>query len=286
MPQLPAVSVIVPAYNAQETIAKSLKSALAQTTGDLEILIVVDDGADYGPVLDRAGIDDPRIRMLDTGKVRSGSSNARNIGLDAARNPICAILDADDFFLPEKLAVMAKGAKEHGLASCALAVTLPDGQVLRHVGAGPDRDLTPQNYKFTNISMDSMLVYDRNRADPRYDPGLPCLTDLDLLLKLFATFPACRHFGTPLHAYVKMPVSVSNGPGVTERMVATKNLMLSRLDEGFYPLAAPHGISGIKAFLQRSLEAEKTYRPDKNAAIALFEDHLETVLEPTGMDFP
>lgn len=279
MPQLPAVSVIIPAYNAQETIAKSIQSAITQAIDDLEILIVVDDGCDYEPVLARAGIDDPRIRMLDTGKVRSGSSNARNIGLDAAQNPICAILDADDFFLPHKLAIMAKGAAEHGLASCALAVTMPDGQVLRHVGAGPDRDLAPSAYKFTNISMDSMLVYDRNRADPRYDSSLPCLTDLDLLLKLFATFPSCRHFGTPLHAYVKMPVSVSNGPGVTERMVATKNLMLSRLDEGFYPLAAPEGIAGIKAFLQRSLEAEKTYRPHgAGEPIALFENHLETVL--------
>lgn len=276
MPQDQAVSIIMPAFRAEGTIARVVASALAQTMGAFELIIVSDDGVDYETVLGRAGIADPRIRHLESGLIGGGSPPARNLGLDAARYPITAILDADDAFKPEKLAIMAPFAAQYGLASCALDVTLPDGTHLRHVARGEDRLLSPATYKFVNFSMDSMLVHDRRRADPRYDPVLPCLTDLDFLLKIFATVPACLHVGTPLHDYVKMDVSVSNGPGVTEKMVATKDLMRRRLAEGAYPLADPSGIAGIDDFLVRSLAAERSFapRPDANPP-DLFEDHLE-----------
>ena len=270
------VSIIMPAFRAEATIPRAVASALAQTYPHFELIIVSDDGADYEAVLGRSGIADPRIRHLDSGLCGGGSPPARNVGLDAARHRIAAILDADDAYKPEKLATMVPLALLHGLASCALDVTLSGGTHLRHVAKGEDRLLTPGAYKFTNFSMDSMLVHDRRRADPRYDPGLPCMTDLDFLLKIFATVPACFHLGTPLHDYVKMPVSVSNGPGVTERMIATKHRLRRRLAEGFYPLADPTGIAGLDRFLAISLEAEQSYAPRPGAnPPELFEDHLE-----------
>lgn len=276
-----AVSIVMPAYRAQATIARAVASALGQTMLDFELIIVSDDGADYEAVLGRAGIADSRIRYLESGLLGGGSPPARNVGLDAANYRLAAILDADDAFKPEKLAIMAPLAATHGLVSCALDVTLPDGTHLRHVGRGEDRMLGPGAYKFTNISMDSMLVHDRRRADPRYDPSLPCLTDLDFLLKIFAAVPACHHVGRPLHDYVKMPVSVSNGPGVTEKMVATKIEMRRRLQQGFYPLADPGGMAGIDRFLALSLKAEQSYCPRPDGDLPnLFEDHLEPLLQP------
>lgn len=273
------VSIIMPAFRAEKTIARAVASALAQTHIHFELIVVSDDGADYEAILGRAGLSDPRIRHLESGHIGGGSPPARNVGLEAARYEIAAILDADDAYKPEKLAIMAPLAASHGLASCALDVTLPDGTHLRHVARGEDRLLTPAAYKLTNFSMDSMLVHDRRRADPRYDPALPCLTDLDFLLKIFVHVPACFHVGTPLHDYVKMPVSVSNGPGVTERMVATKTLMRRRLAEGFYPLADPGGIAGIDSFLALSLAAEQSYAPRPGANPPdLFEDHIEPLL--------
>lgn len=276
------VSIVMPAFRAERTIARAVASALAQTMGDFELIVVSDDGCDYEAVLGRAGISDARIRHLQSGHVGGGSPPARNVGLDAARYPLAAILDADDAFKPEKLAIMAPLAARHGLASCALDVTLPDGIHLRHVATGEDRLLAPAAYKFVNFSMDSMLVHDRRRADPRYDPALPCLTDLDFLLKIFAGVPECFHVGTPLHDYVKMDVSVSNGPGVTERMVATKTLMRRRLAEGFYPLS-PAARAGIDDFLALSLAAEQSFAPLPGARPPdLFEDHLEPRLMASG----
>ncbi|SDG24813.1 glycosyltransferase family 2 protein [Pelagibacterium luteolum] len=272
----PCVSIVMPAYRAEKTIARAVSSVLSGTYSHFEVIVVADDGVDYEVVLGRAGIADPRIRHFESGLSGGGSPPARNVGLDNARYDIAAILDADDAFMPEKLSVMAPLAAKHGLASCALDITLPNGTHLRHVATGPDRILSPAAYKFTNFSMDSMLVHDRRRADPRYDPALPCMTDLDFLMKIFATVPACFHVGTPLHDYVKLPVSVSNGPGVTEKMVATKTLLRQRLAAGHYPLADPAGVEGMDRFLALSLEAEKTFapRPGTNPP-DLFEDHIE-----------
>ncbi|WP_127145073.1 glycosyltransferase family 2 protein [Pelagibacterium montanilacus] len=272
------VSVVMPAYRARPTIARAVKSLLDQTHTAFELVVVSDDGVDYAAVLEDAGIADPRIRHVSTGAVGSGSPPARNLGLEHARHDLCAILDADDRFAPQKLALMVPAALEHGLASCALTITDATGRPLRTVGAGPDRLLGPGEYKFTNLSMDSMLVYDRRRADPRFDPALPCMTDLDFLLRLFAGIARCLHLGSPLHDYVKLPVSVSNGPGVAARMIGAKTLIRERLAAGAYRLADPDGIAGMDRFLAISLAAERSFDAAAVPQPALFEDHLEPML--------
>ncbi len=275
-----AVSIVMPAYKAHDTIARAVASALAQSHVHFELIVVADDGQDYEAVLGRSGVADPRLRFFSSGLIGAGSCPARNVGLDAARYEIAAILDADDAFKPEKLEIMVPLAIQYGLVSCALDVTTPDGTHLRHVGKGENRLLTPGEYKFTNFSMDSMLVYDRRRADPRYSTAQRSMTDLEFLLKIFASVPACFHVGAPLHDYVKMPVSISNGPGVTQRMVASKTIMRKGLSEGRYPLADPTGLVGMGRFLDISLAAEKTYAPRPGANPPdLFEDHIEPLLK-------
>jgi glycosyltransferase involved in cell wall biosynthesis len=271
-------SIVMPAYRATETIHASVRSVLAQEFGHLEVLIISDDGIDYEAVL--WGLTDPRLRFLSTGGMGTGSANARNVGLDAAQMDMIAILDADDRFLPGKLSRFAEALKSHALVSCALSVTSADGTPLRTVGAGMDKVLTGADYKTVNISMDSMIAYDRRVADPRYDRDQPCLTDLDLLLKLFAGVQSCFHIGVPLHQYVKQSVSISNGPGVAERMIDTKKLILGRLGAGTYGLSA-EAASGFARFLETSLEAEKSYEAALSARPGLlFEDHLEAFLAP------
>ena len=113
----------------------------------------------------------------------------------------------------------------------------------------------------------------------RYDLDLTNMTDLELLLQLYRTVPASWHLGTPLHDYLKLTVSMSNGPGVTEKMLRSKREMLRRLETGHYTMADPAGPEGMAAFLRLSLTAEETY-PAAAAARPglLFEDHLEPLL--------
>ncbi len=275
----PGVSVIIPAYRAEKTLSRAVASVLDQTHRHFEILVIADDNTDYSSVLGRAGITDPRLRFLATGAAGSGSSATRNAGLDAARNALIAILDADDAFLPDKLAEALLHLEAHGIVSSALRIESADGQLLRTVGTGPDRVLDPGTYKFVNISMDSMLVYNRVKVDPRYDTSFPCLTDIAFLLRLWEKNASVFHLGTPLHVYTKQPASVSNRPGTSAPMIETKKRLIDGLETGTYPLAAPGGKDGLLRFYTRSLEAERSYEARQaEEPNLLFEDHLEPFL--------
>ncbi|WP_162560150.1 glycosyltransferase family 2 protein [Methylotetracoccus oryzae] len=114
----PLISVIIPAYNAERTLADTLDSILAQTYGNIEVL-VVDDGstdATAAIVLDYAQRD---VRVCLLQQPNGGVAAARNQGLAAARGDYVAPVDADDLWHPTKLekqmAVMLAGGPELGL---------------------------------------------------------------------------------------------------------------------------------------------------------------------------
>jgi len=276
---MPLISIIMPAYGAAATLPGAVESVLFQAAGHLEIVVIADDETDYAAVLGRAGLDDPRIRHVRTGGTATGSANARNVGLEAARGDLIAILDADDRFLPGKLAAVCAALETASLVSTALSVATAGGASLRRVAAGPDSRIPAAEYKFINFSMDSMIAYDRRAGDPRIDATLSCLTDLDLVLRLFATRTHCLHLGAPLHEYRKQAVSISNGPGATDRFVATKRHLIAALAAGRYPMADPDAAAGFVRFLEISLEAEKRYAAaiDRDPGL-IFEDQIEPLL--------
>jgi glycosyltransferase involved in cell wall biosynthesis len=273
------VGIVTPCFRAERWIGACVRSVLAQTYPHWEHWIVSDDGTDYEALLAAEGLRDPRLRVVSSGAVASGASRARNVALDRLATPYAATLDADDRFTPTKLARAVEVLSHHAIVSTAIAEFDEAGAPLRLVGVGDDRELAPAVYKWTCLSMDSMIVWDRRKTDGRYDPDLPNMNDLDFLLRLYRIVPAAWHLGTPLHDYVKVPVSLSNGPGFSARMIAAKRELLRRLETGFYPMADVGGPAGMAAFLRISLEAEETYP----AALAvrpglLFEDHIEPML--------
>lgn len=93
------VSVIIPAYNAAETIADTLESLLAQTHSNWEA-IVVDDGStdETAEVTKKFAERDARIRMIK--QPNGGEGAARNAGIAQARYDWLLFLDADDWILP------------------------------------------------------------------------------------------------------------------------------------------------------------------------------------------
>lgn len=273
------MAVVIPAFKAGGLIAEAVGSVLAQTYADWEIWVIADDGDDYEELLARRGIRDGRLRFLSSGRVGAGASRARNLALDRIETPFVAILDADDRMKPRKLELAVEALREHPIVSSALDVMDESYRRLRLVGDGPDRVLSPAHYKFTSLSMDSMIVWDRRRCDARYDLNLTNMTDLELLMQLWRTARTVHHLGTPLHDYVKLGVSMSNGPGVTERMIASKRTLLERLETGHYRFADPATTEGLAAFLGLSLAAEAAYPMAlEEKPGLLFEDHLEPLL--------
>jgi glycosyltransferase involved in cell wall biosynthesis len=272
------VAVITPAWKAQDTIVTTVQSVLDQTWPHWELWLIADDGADYAAFLAEAGISDPRIRFLSSGGTGRGASNTRNVALEQITAPYAAILDADDRLKPSKLERAVAALADHAIVTTALDVMTDSFAHLRHVGDGPDRLLTPGAHKWVSLSMDSMLVWDRRRADGRYDPTMSNMTDLEFLLQLYRTAPASFHLGTPLHDYIKRSSSMSNGSNVAAGMIRSKTEILRRLQTGHYGLPA-RDVEGLVAFLTISLAAEARYA----AALAaqpglLFEDHLQPML--------
>jgi teichuronic acid biosynthesis glycosyltransferase TuaG len=96
---MPAVSVIIPAYNAEAFLARAIRSVEGQTFRDFEIL-VVDDGSTDGTADVAQGFSS--VRYVRGSHL--GEAGARNRGLAEAEAGLVAFVDADDEWLPEKLA--------------------------------------------------------------------------------------------------------------------------------------------------------------------------------------
>ena len=99
-PGSPLVSILIPCYNAEQWVGQTIESALAQTWPKKEI-IVVDDGSTDGSLEIVRSFGD-RIRW-ETGPNRGGN-RARNRLLELASGEWLQYLDADDYFLPDKIA--------------------------------------------------------------------------------------------------------------------------------------------------------------------------------------
>lgn len=102
----PAVSVITCFLNAERFIAEAIASVQAQTDAAWELLLVDDGSTDGSRAIaeDWAGTD-ARIRVLEhPARVNRGISRSRNLGIEHARAPLIAFLDADDVYLPHRLA--------------------------------------------------------------------------------------------------------------------------------------------------------------------------------------
>jgi glycosyltransferase involved in cell wall biosynthesis len=99
--------VIVPAYNAARSLPTALASARDQSLRDIEILVVDDASRDRTHEIARSiASTDPRVRVIRR-TTNGGPSAARNTGLQAAKGTWIAFLDADDEYLPERLAARA-----------------------------------------------------------------------------------------------------------------------------------------------------------------------------------
>lgn len=100
------VSVVIPMYNARDTIVPCVRSVIDQTYKDFITIIVVNDGSkdDSLAVLEAAFNNLPENRVLTIlNKENGGVSSARNMGIKAAQTDWVALLDSDDVWHPSKL---------------------------------------------------------------------------------------------------------------------------------------------------------------------------------------
>jgi len=102
MPQHPVISIIMPCYNAGNTVQSSIASVYEQTFKNIELIVINDGSSDDSPMLlaELAQIHDT-LRVIH--QPNAGVSAARNTGLSVARGEFIAFLDADDSWAPDCL---------------------------------------------------------------------------------------------------------------------------------------------------------------------------------------
>jgi glycosyltransferase involved in cell wall biosynthesis len=135
-----AISVVIPAYNAERTIRETVKSVLDQSFADFELL-VIDDGSTDGTLSVLEGFTDKRLQVHSFSN--AGLSASRNRGTALARGQFVAFLDADDLWTPGKLAAQLEALERHPEAVLAYSwvnymdsQSKPLGQGLRRSDSG------------------------------------------------------------------------------------------------------------------------------------------------------
>jgi len=110
---MPVVSVIVPVYNAEDTLYDTLRSISNQTFTDIEVFLLNDGSSDSsGKIIDGYVKNDSRFHAIHLEKNYGAPAGPRNIGIDLAQGEWIAFIDSDDIWHSEKierqLAVMEK----------------------------------------------------------------------------------------------------------------------------------------------------------------------------------
>ncbi len=112
--QMAAISVIIPAYNVENWLEKSIRTLQEQTFEDYEVFIVNDGSTDAtGSIADGLAATDDRISIIH--QDNAGAAAARNVAIDKARGEYLYFMDADDWCEPEMFERMYGFAKSNDL---------------------------------------------------------------------------------------------------------------------------------------------------------------------------
>ncbi len=229
------VSVIMPVFNAEETLQRAVASVQAQDYPDWEVILIEDGSSDGSADLcaDLAAAD-PRIQVLHQPR-NSGAAAARNSGLKIARGRYIAFLDADDEWLPEKL-------------SCQLAFMQARGAHFSYTGfwrqRGTERHQVrvPERVDRNRLLKGNVIgcltaLYDRAHFGTVEMPALRLRQDFALWLKLLERGEAAHGLDRPLAVHHVQPNSLSAPKGRAIRatwQMYRSHLGLSPIRAGWY----------------------------------------------------
>lgn len=203
----PIVSVVIPAYNHERFVGPAVQSVLGQSLGDLE-LIVVDDGSTDGTGEVVQSIRDNRLHYFR--QANADAYNALNAGLARARGTYVAILNSDDLFLPDRLAVLRQHCEANSSA-CVFSdvgiidgegANIPPGASYWHLWHQANRDKYAScgdlyaTFLHGNLMVSTSNLFMRRTAFQAVGPFAPLryLHDYDFIFRMMLAYPAGVHY--------------------------------------------------------------------------------------------
>lgn len=186
---MPTISVIVPAYNAEFTIASAIASVEQQTFSDFE-LIVINDGSTDRTLELLNTIKNPKLKIFSY--ANGGVSLARNRGIARAQGDFIAFLDTDDLWTPDKLELQLAALQQHPQAGVAYSWTCFMNEQGKSYHA--DEPIFFEGNVYTQLLMGNFLKSGSNplirkqalESVGEFDPTLTHGEDWELYLRLAA----------------------------------------------------------------------------------------------------
>ncbi|MDP6875378.1 MAG: glycosyltransferase [Alphaproteobacteria bacterium] len=251
------------AYKAAETTPAAVRSVLAQTHVDWELIIASDCGTDYLALCHAKGIRDGRIRMVATPSIGAGPSAARNAALATAQGDYLANLDSDDIWLPKKLSALLPLAMESGLACDNTCAVRPDGTVVTTAHPVGDTPQVIDALAMMNSGVPHFPLLRRELAGPGYRADLRFAEDVVFNMEAIARAGGMTLLPQCLTHYIQRPDSASNHPDAWRRADAAYGqiLELLQLDE----LTVP---AGQHADIVAAIAAKRALNQAYGAAVA------------------
>jgi glycosyltransferase involved in cell wall biosynthesis len=216
MPHKPLVSVIVPAFNSEPFLAETLASVQRQTFREFEVIIVDDGSTDRTSEITRRFVEkDARFILLC--QKNTGGAVARNMALKQACGEWIAFLDADDVWLPEKLAAQLDLLKQEPRANLLFTDYFSwDGQSnfdrrYSDPDKFPDGDVSRRLIFFDLFGMSTVMIK-REILDVvgLFDIKLPLAVDWDLWLRIAECGLCAKGVRQPMARYRIWPGQISH----------------------------------------------------------------------------
>ncbi len=229
----PLISVVVPAYNAEPFIERTLRSALHQSYTNIEVIVVNDGSTDNTKaIVEKVAAADDRVRVLSI--PNGGVAKARNTGIENAAGEFVAFLDADDLWHPSKIelqvaALCSKSCGEGAVAAYTLSRIIDaSDRIIRNENAIVFSGYSFARHLYTKpVGNGSSLIVRRDVAvavggfDSSYAArGIGGSEDLDFELRIAAEHPIK---GIPLYlvGYRTYPGNMSSNRRRMARAVFT-----------------------------------------------------------------
>jgi GT2 family glycosyltransferase len=233
----PVVSIIIPCYRQAHFLPSAVRSALAQSLQDVEV-VVVDDGSPDAPVMQLGDLaQDPRVLIVQ--QENRGLPMARNAGVCASHGEILNFLDADDWLAPEfceRLVPVLKSEEAPGFVYCDLCSVFenPDdaSAAQKEYSVGLSRRLTSGNILpsllLGGYFTPHTVLVPRRVLDSvgLFDPELGGHADWDLWLRIVAAGHLARYIDEKLAFYRLHGQSMSKD---SAHMAETRSRTLHKL---------------------------------------------------------
>ncbi|MDA1476574.1 teichuronic acid biosynthesis protein TuaG [Bacillus changyiensis] len=206
----PLISVITPAYNAENFIEKTIESLLNQTFLDWEMIIANDHSTDRTrDIIQSYEQKDNRIRLIDL-KENGGAAVARNAALKQAKGRYLAFLDSDDVWKKEKLEKQLAFMRDHQYAFTFTAYELisQNGEPLQKTIQAPESLTYDDVLKNTIIGCLTVMI-DTEQTGPIEMPNIRTRQDLATWLSILKRGFKAYGLNKPLAEYRIVNNSIS-----------------------------------------------------------------------------